>query len=305
MPVFNAAPFLEQALGSVLKQTFSDFEFIIVNDGSTDGSEEIIRAFASQDHRIKYLKMENHGPARAMNVAMETASGRYFVRVDADDFACPERFQRQFDVMENAKVDIVGCQVEPFGQVSPPFWFPESEESIRRELLFRCPILGATMMVRTAALKGRYYNESALFDDYEFLAYHVPHTRAVNLHENLVKYRIHDSQSSKVKKERNSDERRKYGFRYFCTMYPASSIEEFLPIDRVASHLPMKTLADLERAGVWLSLFSQSDDSMLRKVMGKRWRRTCTLSKELVPQTKLIFPKYGKLIDPDDLENEI
>lgn len=99
MPVYNGATYLEEAIKSILSQTFRDFEFIIVNDGSTDQSEEIIMSFT--DERILYIKNgKNSGIVESLNRGLEVAQGKYIARMDADDIALPERLQSQLDEFE-------------------------------------------------------------------------------------------------------------------------------------------------------------------------------------------------------------
>src|SRR4051812_9780552 len=99
MPVYNASAFLPEAIDSILQQTFTDFEFIIINDGSTDHSEEIIRGF--DDVRIKYIKVSpNRGIVAALNTGLDLAQGTYIARMDADDIAAENRIERQVAFMD-------------------------------------------------------------------------------------------------------------------------------------------------------------------------------------------------------------
>jgi glycosyltransferase involved in cell wall biosynthesis len=107
MPVYKAEKYLSKAIESVLAQTFVDFEFLIINDASTDRSEEIIHSFS--DSRIRYFKnKKNQNIGNALNRGVELAKGKYIARMDADDISLPDRLQRQFDFLEkNPKVDAV------------------------------------------------------------------------------------------------------------------------------------------------------------------------------------------------------
>lgn len=102
MPLYNAIPYLNQAIESILEQTFRDFEFLIINDGSTDGSEEKVRAYS--DRRIILHDQPNSGPGTAMNYAINYALVRdipFIARMDADDIAHPNRLQKQYDTLQN------------------------------------------------------------------------------------------------------------------------------------------------------------------------------------------------------------
>ena len=87
MSVFNGQAFLVEAIESILGQTFRDFEFVIVDDGSTDGTAEILNRFAKQDERIRILRHSNKGRAESLNVGIGLANGEYIARMDADDIA--------------------------------------------------------------------------------------------------------------------------------------------------------------------------------------------------------------------------
>src|SRR6478609_1964644 len=95
MPVYNAQRYLTAAVESIRGQTFRDFEFIIVDDGSTDRSGEILRKFAAEDPRIKLISRPNTGYVVALNEALSCARGEFVARMDADDISLPARFERQ------------------------------------------------------------------------------------------------------------------------------------------------------------------------------------------------------------------
>lgn len=99
MSVYNGARFLRESIDSILFQSFTDFEFIIWNDGSTDNSEEIIKSY--EDSRIRYFSHDNQGLGRALNQACREARGKYIARMDDDDISLPYRFSKEFDYLES------------------------------------------------------------------------------------------------------------------------------------------------------------------------------------------------------------
>src|SRR4051812_17172863 len=99
MPVYNAGRFLGAALASVLGQSLSDFELVVVNDGSTDGSEKILADRARDDPRVRVLHQANAGVVTAVNVGLQHCRGEYVGRADADDISLPNRFARQVDFL--------------------------------------------------------------------------------------------------------------------------------------------------------------------------------------------------------------
>ena len=113
MPVYNAERYLAQAVASVLAQTLGDFEFIIINDGSTDRSEQILKDLAAKDSRIKLISRPNTGYVVALNEGLALARGEFIARMDADDVCFPKRFERQVKFLrEHAAVVVVGGRTE-------------------------------------------------------------------------------------------------------------------------------------------------------------------------------------------------
>ena len=112
MPVYNTKEeFLRTAIESILNQTFSNFEFIIINDGSTNNAEDVILSY--KDDRIIYLKQENQGIVAALNNGWDRAKGEYIARMDSDDISFPERFEKQLKFLEeNPEYSLVGSWAE-------------------------------------------------------------------------------------------------------------------------------------------------------------------------------------------------
>lgn len=119
VPVYNVAPYLEQSVPSILDQTYRNIEVILVNDGSTDGSEEVCQKYAALDPRVKLSSQENRGVTAARKNGMELATGKYITFVDPDDYIDPDLFRRLMDARED--FDVVVCQ-----------WLRESEDGVRR-----------------------------------------------------------------------------------------------------------------------------------------------------------------------------
>lgn len=105
VPMYNAARYVRECIESILNQTFADFELLVVDDGSTDGSVEVVRSY--DDPRIRLLENE-HDYIGSLNLLLEEAKGKYMVRMDADDVMVPDRLQVQFDYMEeHGEIDVL------------------------------------------------------------------------------------------------------------------------------------------------------------------------------------------------------
>ena len=113
MPVYNGERYLAEAIASILGQTYADFEFIIVDDGSTDGSAEIICEFVERDSRIQFIRLDrNMGHATARNNGISVASGKYVANMDCDDVCLPDRLRRQVNFLEsNPNIDVLGSNL--------------------------------------------------------------------------------------------------------------------------------------------------------------------------------------------------
>ena len=137
MPLYNCAAFVAEAIESILVQSFADFEFIIVDDGSTDGTPDTIRDYARQDKRIRPFFLEHSYAARATNIGVQHARGQWFARMDADDISLPHRLETELAWIKSTGVDVCGSQAGLFGKREGVLWFPEDHDAMQRELLFR------------------------------------------------------------------------------------------------------------------------------------------------------------------------
>ena len=139
MSVYNGAPYLHEAIKSILGQTWSDFEFIIINDGSTDDSLQIINSF--NDPRIIVIDQENIGLADSLNKGLDLAQGDLIARMDADDISLPYRLQKQIEFMINhPMVGVCGSWVKTVGGAEETVWsYPEKDEDIKATMIFESP----------------------------------------------------------------------------------------------------------------------------------------------------------------------
>jgi glycosyltransferase involved in cell wall biosynthesis len=109
VPVYNAEKHLKECLDSIINQTLKEIQIIIINDGSTDNSKEIILHYVRQDNRITFIDSENEGVSAARNKGIEKSAGRYLGFVDADDYITPGMYQRLFEIAEENKSSMVIC----------------------------------------------------------------------------------------------------------------------------------------------------------------------------------------------------
>lgn len=153
MSVYNDENTVETAIKSILAQKFSEFEFIIIDDYSTDTSLSIIQKKSKIDDRIKVvINEENKGLAASLNLGLNMAKSELIARMDADDFSLPDRILSQFNFLkENERVDILGTSanvVDEYGDIYDQYIFPENNQDIVDEMSILCPIIHPTVMFR-------------------------------------------------------------------------------------------------------------------------------------------------------------
>jgi glycosyltransferase involved in cell wall biosynthesis len=300
MPIYNNAIFLPEAIESILRQTYTHFELIIVDDGSTDGSRNIISDFARQDKRIRPISLNHNGVTGAMNKGINSARGQWIARMDSDDIALPERFSVQMEWIIQNNLDVCGAQAEIFGTRGDKLlWFPETNEAICMELLFRCSILYPTAIIRADVLRNNLHIDDCFFDDYELFTRLAPKHRMGNVPSLLLRYRGHETQTSKIKQKELRRDFQKYRFRYFYKMFPNTPLADYLPLALVSDKFPLPDLQQLERAGQWLAKFSNVSDEKVREKMGQRWQKTCECSATLGKEVDIIFKRYMDMINKD------
>lgn len=200
MPAFNAAPYISQAIESVLQQTFEDFELIIVNDGSTDTTEEIINSY--NDPRIRLMSQSNKGVAEALNTGLMAAKGKYIARVDADDICMPERLQIQYEFFQkNPEYVLVASDVDYMdeqGNFVFKFYntdFGYSNEEINKRFYKYCPFIHSSVMYRAEPIKavGGYNKFAIAFEDYFLWSKILGAGKVCNLPFSLMKIRLNIS----------------------------------------------------------------------------------------------------------------
>jgi len=202
MSVFNGQAFLSEAIESILGQTFGEFEFVVIDDGSTDKTAEILAQYAARDARIRVLRHDNKGRAASLNIGIGQAAGKYIARMDADDVAMPHRLAEQIEFMEeHPDVGLLGGAIELIstaGHVIKTVRPPLEDSEIRSTLLRYNPIFHPTVVMRKeVALAAGGYRKALLdADDYDLWLRIGERSRLANLGKTIVQYRIHSDQVS-------------------------------------------------------------------------------------------------------------
>ncbi len=207
LTVYNEKPYLRRAVQSILDQTFEDFEFIIINDGSTDGSKDLLDRFAHCDERIRCVHQENKGLIASLNRGLNMAHGKYIARMDADDIAHPERLQAQVRFLDtNPDIGVLGTQVEwinDSGKADGEWNFPTDPDQVAWRLLFGTCLCHPSVMMRASLVQdlGGYTAWATHGEDYELWTRALLKSRLANLPETLLKYRRHGKTVSEQNRE--------------------------------------------------------------------------------------------------------
>ena len=201
MSVYNGEKYLSEAIESVLNQTYKDFEFIIVNDGSTDNSLEIIKEYQNQDERIVLISRENKGLVASLNEGIEKAKGKYIARMDADDICLATRFEEQIEYMEKNKLDLCGSWIETFDEknILNVWKYPETHRDIKFRSFFGSSFAHPSVIIKKIVFdKLKYENETA--EDYRLWCDILANGYKVgNIQKVLLKYRLHNNQLTQTK----------------------------------------------------------------------------------------------------------
>jgi len=211
MPVYNCELYIKEAIDSILNQTFDDFEFLIIDDASTDETVTIIKTYS--DSRIQLIEKEkNSGYTNSLNYGLSIAKGEYIARMDGDDISLPERFKKQVDFLEiNPDIVVCGTLISIIGQnyLRPR---PEYHDEIKVNLLFGNCIAHPSVMFRSSIFQSFNLSYDISREPAEDFALWVKLSNYGGLHnlqECLLQYRVHENQvsnSRSTKQRRIADE---------------------------------------------------------------------------------------------------
>ena len=203
MPVFNSERFVAEAIESILKQTFKDFELLILDDASTDNCLEIIEDFKRKDSRIKVFQNEkNLGVVESRNKLINLSKGKYIAWLDSDDIALPNRFEKQIKFLEDhPEIGMVGAYpkiIDENGKKLGIWLFETDPQKLKIELFFHSPYLSSSVMIRKSSLPQNFYDSKfPVAEDFDLYSKISENCDAANISKFLVKYRINSKGLSK------------------------------------------------------------------------------------------------------------
>ena len=205
MPVYNGELYIEEAINSLLNQTFTDFDLIILNDNSNDSTVSIIEKFQKTDNRIILIsKTKNQGPANLRNEGIDIAKTEYIALLDADDIALPTRFEKQIKVLDaNPNLGLCGTWFTIFGDKKEKILRHSVEhDALKVQFLHSCGLGNSTVMFRKSMLGNlRFEHQYVPAEDYGLWSEFISKSEFYNIPESLVRYRWHPGNISQTKEE--------------------------------------------------------------------------------------------------------
>jgi glycosyltransferase involved in cell wall biosynthesis len=285
MAVYNGEKFLNEAIDSILAQSFADFEFIIINDGSTDATEDIILSYS--DSRIRYVKNEqNLRLIATLNKGLALCQGTYVARMDADDIAMPSRLQEQVDFMErNPRVGLCGAWIESFGVGQPKsVGFKKTHSEVFLEFLLANHFNHPTAFMRRDVLTthGLHYPAVLHAEDYAMWMSIVSVSEVHILPRVLLRYRLHESSVCATNKPFQDEQSAVIRRQFFTQWGIDCGGKDYKEFERwilvgdaklLSSRLIVRFLATLRK---YMLLKSNIDNATARQFFVKHvWRVMC------------------------------
>ncbi|HWU01971.1 MAG TPA: glycosyltransferase family 2 protein [Novosphingobium sp.] len=272
LSVYNGERFLAEAIESVLGQTMGDFEFLVIDDGSTDGTPAILRSYAASDARIRPIIRENRGLIASLNQLLAEARAPIIARMDGDDVCLPQRFERQLAFLDaHPEYGVVGCRTEDIDEHDRQWpcdgrWHPDTHEDFLAAIDAEAPLLchPSAMFRRDVVLGvGGYHAAFRHCEDLDLWLRLVAVTRIGNVPERLLRYRHYGDQvSSRHATEQQigaAVARIAYQERRAGRPDPTETLEHLPPVDELDALFGREGISRAVRAKVAQGLlYSQS-----------------------------------------------
>lgn len=206
LPLYKEDAYLSEAINSILNQTLSDYELIVICDNPSQDTKRILENFRREDRRVSVIYQDQIGLIASLNLGLSLSRGKYIIRMDADDISRCDRFQIQVSIMErNPVIGICGSWVETIGNSRKQVWrYPINDATIRCELLFHSAFAHPATIIRRDILKKNSLEYSPTYIHAEDFALWVKASRFTdffNIPQVLLQYRLHDRSVSRTHKE--------------------------------------------------------------------------------------------------------
>jgi len=306
IPVYNGEKYLHGAITSILAQTFTDFELLIVDDGSTDKTVQVVGEYA--DPRVRLLRNpKNMGPCATRNNGLRAAKGEYVAMLDCDDIATPNRLAEQVAFLDShPEFGLIGSFVEMIdfeGRVFGVAFFRQTSEEIPPTLLFNNCFAHSTVMARRELFLGEPYREDVFFsEDYELWVRMVKKWKVWNLPKILVRYRLHPTSTGQANKPKMREMIRRILASQLKDLGVNFSDEELELHFSLGMYEYRKDRRYVEEVERWFSKLVEVNrgsniyqEHALMNVLRKHWFRLCISRIALGPWviSKAFFSNFG------------
>lgn len=309
MPVHNAEKYLAEAIGSIIQQTYSDWELVIINDGSTDSSKKIIQSF--NDPRIKYhLNEHNLGLIKTLNRGIDLCQGEYIARMDSDDIAHPNRLHEQLKVMEaNPELILCGTNavvIDEIGNETGKIINPSNDAMLQISLLFTNPFIHPSTMIRRDKLEeDRFDPEAIHVEDFDLWTKLASKGHLANINQPLLKYRWHKTNVSVKYSEFQEGMKDKIIRQQIVNQLDINPTQRELKAHRLTFNLykygeRLEISADkANNITTWFKKLSERNRKLRRYPQADfdafLWSRWIVLCISLKKKTKIFFPDFIKV----------
>ncbi len=291
MAVRIGGPFLPEAIASIRGQQFRDWEFVVVDDGSTDDTAAVLQEAARSDDRLRLFRQDPLGLVPALNRAVAEARGNFLARMDADDRAHPERLGRQLAFLAaNPGVGVLGTAVRRIGAGRGIWQRPTDDAALRAALLFEAPFAHPTVMMRREVWEksaGGYRPDFQAAEDIDLWERLASETEFANLSTPLLEYRIHAGQVTSIatpEMAQNGARVRRRWLQRVGLEPTASDMEHH----EAVAWLRTGSIGDLAGAAAWLISLQEAntnsgwlDETALSRLIGRRWFEYCNAHSRL------------------------
>lgn len=304
LPVYNCEEFLPEAIESILTQSFIDFEFLIIDDGSTDHTQDVIKKYASKDHRIQaILNNYNIGIALSLNIGLANSRSPLIARMDADDVALPDRLSCQYDFMQtHPEVSVCGSALQLYENTNIIWRPPRSHEEIITSMLFENCLFHPTILFRKDVILksvGGYRSQFSGAEDYDLWQRlsKLPSINFSNIQDILLLYRSHPNTNRaeyKIKQQELSNLIRLRNLKRL-NLIPNKYELSCHDIISYPSHA-WSSPPSLKDCNIWLDRIESANkkykvfsDHNLKKELETRWLKLCLNSAN---QSILTAPQF-------------
>jgi len=277
MPVYNAEKYLSESIDSILAQTFTNFELLALDDGSSDGSLKILQQYAQRDTRLRVISRENRGISESLNEMIALAQGLWIARMDADDIALPHRLERQLEWLAHTDADICGSWFQRFGTIDRRIICPsELNDVLHKKLLFACTLDHPTVMMRHTVAALSYDKNFDAAEDYDLWVRAAERKfRITNVPEVLLLHRNHPGQISSRRRAKQIQLTAEIKRRYWKFMAKSLGLEDTEIENVISMFMAQHKKINAQSAGEAFMKLLRHTPSNDRKIIFSHITRLC------------------------------